>query len=285
MFKYVLISIASFFMLNMSFGAESYANLNFRINPTKKDNFHLKLNHEINHVFNNGFVLIGEWNYKPFIDHSHHGETGFGFRKFNGQFGYGANFNYALNSNIGFFAHRVSPGLELFWKNFQISINNYFPLKDVVEFKGFNYKFHTVHEFGITYKPGAKYEFGVFPFYNSSSMKWGINSRISVFINEVIELEALPFYKSSGKGISFSFGVHFGGPKRKKIQSIRKTHEFFHTGSKVVKNTEFKSNLNRPEIPTGSQFDAINDVDQSVNGAEKSDQSWREWAASFFFRK
>lgn len=224
--KVFLVSLISLVLSANLFSFNSFQGVNFHINPSEKDQAHLKINNEFTHVFENDVVLITQAIYKPFLNKKEQYEGTFGFRKFNGNVGFGLNFNYAINNNLGFYAHRLCPGLEMFLGDFHISINYYFPKKELIEFKGVKYQFNSVYDFAIFYKPEDKYEFGVIPFINTSSMEWGVNTRFSAFIFDHIELEVSPFFTSINNGVCFSFGFHLGGPKSTKIQSIRKSNTF-----------------------------------------------------------
>jgi hypothetical protein len=224
--KFFLTTLLSLGLSTNLFAFDSFQGVNFHINPSEKDQVHLKINNEFTHVFENDFVLITQGIYKPFLNKKQQYEGTFGFRKFNGNVGFGLNFNYAINNSLGFFAHRLCPGLEMFVGDFHISINHYFPKKELIDFSGVTYQFNSVYEFAINYKPEEKYEFAVIPFINSSSMEWGVNTRFSAFIFDNIELEVCPFFTSINNGVSFSVGFHLGGPKSSKIQSIRKSNTF-----------------------------------------------------------
>lgn len=224
--KSFLVSLISLSLTANLFSFDSFQGVNFHVNPSEKDQAHIKINNEFTHVFENDVVLITQGIYKPFLNKKQQYEGTFGFRKFNGNVGFGLNFNYAINNNLGFFAHRLSPGLEMFMGDFHISINYYFAKKELVNFNGIQYRFNSVYDFAINFKPEDKYEFGVFPFINTSSMEWGVNTRFSAFIFDNLELEICPFFTSLNNGVSFSLGFHLGGPKSSKIQSIRKSNTF-----------------------------------------------------------
>jgi len=224
------------------FGVDNHTSCNINVTPNKFDYSHLKLEHQISYQTLQDQVYLFDMVYKPYLDKSHHIETGIGARQFFGKYGIGFNLFYAANNNSGYFGHQLNYGFEFFYSRLQFSLNHYKPLFS--EFKS-NYeliKFPQISEFGITYKPSSKYEFGIYPFFDHSIDKWGAKGRASVFLTNVIELDVSPYYRPDNSGICFSIGYHFGGPKSRKMQAIRKSREFYFI-SQPVKPKSVKLDL------------------------------------------
>lgn len=217
-------------------GAINHPSVDIHLNPNEKDYSHLKANHQYSYVSSTGDVFLFNIQYKPHLGNTHYFDGGMGYRKFYDQFGIGANLFYAASTNPGFFSHQFSPGIELFFGKFQISGNQYYPLKKEVFTRRSAYEFHPISEFGITFRPSRKHEFGILPFYNHTQKTWGVNGRVSAFIFDILQVEVNPFYSPRSKGVSISFGIHFGGPKGKENQSIRKTNDFHYVKRKWRKN-------------------------------------------------
>lgn len=234
--KLILILSLSLLGLSSLLGDFHHPGLSININPNEKDYSHLKAHHQSTFVFDKADAsIILNGIYKPYLDNSHHLELGIGSRKFSGNFGFGANLFYSANNSPGFFAHQFTPGFEFFFNRFQLSINHYFPLKKGMNTRKSIFEFHNISEVGLTYKPSSKYEFGIIPFFNHTTSKFGVNGRASVFFASKMEFEIAPYYTPENKGITFSIGINFGGPKGRKHQSIRKTSELFYSSKRIVK--------------------------------------------------
>ena len=235
-------------LTSSTFGINNNTSCNINVVPNKFDYSHLKLEHQISYQTLHDQVFLYDFVYKPYLDKSHHFESVLGARQFFGDFGIGLNMGYAANNNSGYFGHQLNYGLEFFYSRLQLSLNQYEPLFPVFKSRNSVIKFPSVSELGITYKPSSKYEFGIYPYFVHSIDKWGAKGRASIFISNIIELEISPFYKSQNSGICFSIGYHFGGPKSRKNQAIRKSHEMYFN-SQPVKPKSVKLDLINKLIP------------------------------------
>lgn len=282
--KKIVYLLIALYAISPAFGLDTHRSIHLNLNPSNKDNSHLKLNHQYSYSNESGDVVIFGGHYKPFLDKTHHIETGFGYRKFVNDFGIGANLFYTANNNPGFFAHRFSPGLELFLGAFQLSINQYYPLKKGITSGKSAYDFPVISEFGITFKPSIKYEFGITPSYDHSLRKWGISGHANAFISNSIELGIRPFFMPKGNGISFSIGYVFGGPKSRRTQEIRKSGEFLYSGSKIVKKNPISIAPINLVIPQDLKDEIVESVIEIETIATPPPTptvtSWRD----FFFR-
>lgn len=279
--KSVLYTLIALFAVNTTFGLEAHRSLYINVNPSDKDYSHLKLEHQHTYSNEQGDVVIFTGHYKPFLDKTHQFDSGFGYRKFYGNYGIGANLSYTTNNNPGFFSHRFAPGLEFFLGRFQISINQYYPLKRDLELGKFNYQFPVVSEFGLTYRPSKKYEFGIIPNFNHTTRKWGVDGRISAFVSNSIELGISPFYRAGSKGISFSIGYTFGGPKDRKCQSIRKSSQFLYQGNRIqIKEMPVSLPISEG-IPVIPQTEGTHNPAEVIPVTPPNDKNWLD----FFFSR
>ncbi len=232
--KLLLIISACLFTASL-FGATHHPSVSFNINSNPFSYSHLRINHQSTYISSDDDIIILSALYKPHLNNAHSFEMGIGMRQFSETFGGGVNFFYSTNNNLNFFSHQFSPGFEFFAGPLQFSFNQYHPKFSKIKYKKNRYKFDTISEIGITYKPSPKVEFEVIPFYNHASEQWGCNGRVSGYLSNLIELEIAPFYRRKEKRITFSIGFNFGGPKQKYNQSIRKNH--MHVCKKIERNS------------------------------------------------
>lgn len=227
-----------------SFGAD------FNVIGFKNSRSHLHLEHQISNVTENNWVFIFNPCYRAYLNATHHGEGIVGLRKFNGKFGYGTNFSYSITNHTGALMHHFSPGLELFFNKLQVSLNHYVPLKKERISNTIKYQYPNSLELGFTYSPNLKYQFSVIPNYDMSSMKMGVDSRISVLLNSNYKFELRPFFRPQNKGISIAFGLEWGGSKDRKTQPIKKTNQVIFTKSqKLPKIKPIPITINIPQFP------------------------------------
>jgi hypothetical protein len=222
--------------LSSAFGLTNHTSCNINVTPNEFDYSNLKLEHQITYHTLQDQVYLFDVLYKPHLDRTHHIEAGIGARQFFGNSGIGFNLFYAANSSSGVFGHQINYGLELFYSRLQFSLNHYHPIFPKEERRKEIILFHPISDFGITYKPSRKYEFGLYPFYDHFQDEWGAKGRVSTFISNAIELELSPSYRKSNTGITFSIGYHFPGPKSWKKQSIRKSRDFYYSSQEIKEN-------------------------------------------------
>lgn len=170
---------------------------------------------------------------------SHYLGSGFGYRFDLDRFSIGPNFHWKSTNKPGFFVHQFCPGFEILFDHFQISFNEYVPMKDKKRVGKISYLFDQISEFSVTYRPQPKYEFEVAPFINHRNKKIGVRGSASAFIYDNWQIAVQPHFDFEQKSCAFSLTYHFGGAKRADQQSMRKSEKFYYAGLKIVK----------PEVP------------------------------------
>lgn len=206
----------------------SHENINqvtANVNSFELDSSYLKLDHLSLFDCSNGDVVFLNLAHAPHFKHFQN-EIGIGYRKFLPRIGLGANL-YCMHTNSpSFLIHQLSPGIEMFWNDLQLSYNLYFPTSVKRAFKIGDLYHSTISELGLRYSPNKRWSFGILPFFDHMKREWGFNSKISYTINEMFEFGISPSYKSQGFGCAFSFGVKFGSVGAKGNRSTHRANEF-----------------------------------------------------------
>jgi len=234
-------------------------------------------------------VLIMKTSYAHFLTKKHQVDHVIGLRSFGRNFGMGFNFGHSVSNQIGLWSNTFSPGFELFYKQLQFSGNLYLPYRQIAGNRKLNVFNPTIGDFGITYKPVDKFEFGVIPFYNFSQRKWGLNSNLSVFISNSIELQGQSFWRGADKSISIAIKFHFGGPKDRSNQEIRKLNVFKYAQKKTLKKAPepafipvitIAAPVTLPELPKVQPVE----VSEPAVALPPNDEPKPSWLGGFFFR-
>lgn len=189
------------------------------------DSVHLKINHQSYFYLPSDDMLILDLTHALHAKHMQN-ETGLAYRKSLEKLTLGANLYYMHTTQPGVYLHQFSPGLELFYKKFQVSYNFYLPTSAQRDFKKGTISHSTVSEFGLRWSPRKDFNIGLLPFYDHLNRSFGVNSRINYTVKEVFHFGVSPFYKPKGSGVMFSFGISFGSAKDKK--STHRSNEFNH---------------------------------------------------------
>ena len=225
--KLTLISFAAMFGL---LSHEHYQSLSWSsdYNDLNSSQFHLESQSHM--VFRDDNFIVSHAAYRPNLNKVHHFEAGFGFRKFFcDTTGFGINLFHEASTRPTFLIHQLSPGFELFYGRFQFSANAYIPLKkEIVRSTGSVFH-HTISEYGITFRPSSRFEFGIFPFFDHKSKEWGYTGNFVATVADSVTFGLNPFYREGNHGCTLSMGVYLGGKKFKRTQPIRKSSMFlFH---------------------------------------------------------
>ena len=187
------------------------------------DSSHLKINHQSYFYIPNGDALILDLTHSLHTKHMQN-DMGLAYRTTLGTVGLGANFYYMHTTQPKIFLHQYSPGVELLWKDLQVTYNFYFPASKERTLRKETLAYASVSEFGLRWMPNKEFSIGILPYYNHLNKNWGLNSNISYTMKETFVFGISPYFKSTGSGCLFSFGVNFGPAKG--MKSTHRSNEF-----------------------------------------------------------
>jgi hypothetical protein len=204
---------------------DNYSQISINVNPFESAASSVKFDHQSHLYAPNGDVLLLHLSHSPHLKFFKN-EVGLGYRKIFPAFGMGLNFYYMNMTKPGVFIHQLSPGIEVFYNNFQFSYNTYLPTQMKKSFKKGTLYHSLVSELGINYKPTKDLMLGLLPFFDHSKKEWGLNSKVTYTIKDKFEFAVSPYLKKSGNGCLFSFGINFGGEKTRANQSIHRSNDF-----------------------------------------------------------
>lgn len=244
------------------------------------------------HIEHQSTIELSDWSSLILhgLSHPHaatkfHNELGLGYRKLYNRFGFGVNFVYAHRNTFGFFNHQLSPGVELFYKQFSLIYNRYLPIKTGVIYKKNRYSFHDVSEVTVSYRISKNYEISLAPHYNHGRKRLGFSATASAHLFDNWKLSLTPYCEPSVRhGVAFSIGYDLGGPKKLINQRLKKSHTFYHKAHmNEVKKKEFVPvpfflPAPQPIIMTPAVYDngeKVSDIKPEPK-PEKS-KSWIEW--------
>jgi hypothetical protein len=247
--KIVKFTLISFAAISSLLSHEHYQSLSWSsdYNDLSSSQFHLESQSHL--VFRDDNFIVAHAAYRPNLNKVHHFEAGYGFRKFFcDTTGFGLNLFHEASTRPDFLIHQFSPGIELFYGRFQLSANAYIPLKkEIVRSTGSVFH-HTISEYGLTFRPSSRLEFGIFPFFDHKSRHWGYNGNAMLTVADSVTFGLNPFYKEGNHGCTLSMGVYLGGKKFKRTQPIRKTSMFlFH---EVARKKSIAAPIPPIKVPT-----------------------------------
>jgi len=192
---------------------------------------------------------------------------GVAYRTFLTNIGIGANFFYMHSTEPKLWMHQFSPGLELLYKNWQVSYNFYLPTSFQKHLKKTSISHSAVSEVGLRYTPFKEFSVGLLPFYDHSNHSMGVTSRISYTLNDRFEFGLSPYYKPQGGGVTFHFGVNFGPAKG--MNSVHRSNEFnYRAKDWQPKNPEIFIEV--PKAPVVKEEDRPQEP-------EKEPKTWRDF--------
>jgi hypothetical protein len=202
---------------------DNFNQISANVDSSALDSSNLKLNHQSYFYIPNGDAFILDLTHR--IHHKHfQNDLGLAYRTFLRNAGIGVNFYYQHSNRLKAFLHQFSPGLELLYKNLQVSYNLYLPTSVKMDLERGSIFHSRTSELGIKWFPRKDFNVGILPFYDHTQSKWGLNSKISYILKERLEFGLSPYWTSENKGCTFSFGVNFGPTKG--IKSTHRSNRF-----------------------------------------------------------
>lgn len=237
---------------------DNFNQVSTNVGSSGLDSAHLKINHQSYFYIPNGDALILDLTHGLHTKHMQN-DIGLAYRKSFETFGVGANFYYMHTTQPKIFLHQFSPGVELLWKDVQLTYNFYFPASKEKFLRKETLAHASVSELGLRWMPTKELSIGILPHYNHLNKNWGLNSKINYTLKETFVFGVSPYFKSTGSGCLFSFGVNFGPAKG--IKSTHRSNEFnylvkhYHAKNPTIsvempKPREISTPTPTPAIPT-----------------------------------
>ena len=227
--KLMTISALSLLSLSADYHDPS---ISLGIDNQNSDSFykpHLELHHQSTFKIDDLDSIILHGLSRPKSNKTCHHELGVGYRTIYGDFDFGVNILYANQYAHSFFNHNLVPGLEVFYKDFMLAFNHYFPIKASVEIGDKTYSFHHVSEITLSYRLSEKYEFSFTPYFNYETKRVGYAGSIHAFVFNNIKLSLTPYCEPSVQhGFALSIGYHLGGAPTHDNRKLSKSHRFFY---------------------------------------------------------
>lgn len=198
-----------------------------------KEDSAFNFSHQSSFTTNQETSLIGQINLRHIPNHWLYFDLGLGARAFSGNYGVGWNMFGSITDKPGFFVYQVSPGIEIFWNNFDFGVNHYLPLTQYKRRKNRDYTFHNIVEFNVAWQPKEALKVGFKPSYNYDKQLVNYKPYISYMLGSQIEIYFSPHYVShKERGIDFALHIHFNKPKRGIKQTIFKEHRLFYSSQR-----------------------------------------------------
>lgn len=207
------------------FAHENINHITTNVNPFELNSAHLKLDHLSVLELPNEDKLLFNVAHTPSLRYFQN-EIGVGYRKSLNRVGLGANLYYMHTNSHRALIHQISPGLELFYKDLQVTYNLYLPTAPKRTLKHGDLYHSILSEFGLRYTPRKDIGLGLLPSYDHFKKEWSVNSRISYILNERFEFAICPMYRPQGFSCSLSFGVIFSMNTPKRSKSTHRSNGF-----------------------------------------------------------
>lgn len=203
---------------------------------------HLKINHQSYFYIPSGDTIILDLTHSL---HSRHmqNDMGLAYRTNLGKVTIGTNFYYMHTNHPRTFIHQFSPGVELFYKKWQISYNLYLPASIQKTVRRGLLCHSPISEFGIKWMIRKDLSVGLLPFYDIYNGKFGINSSFNYCFKQRFNFGVYPYYKPQNSGFMLSFGISFGTTKDSK--SVHRSNAFNY----IVKDFPSKGMPALAEVP------------------------------------
>jgi hypothetical protein len=167
--------------------------------------------------------------------HAFHHELGMGYRMHFDDVTFGLNFVPQLSNEHGKYLAQVSPGFELFWKDWRFTFNRYIP----VELTAHGRDFSDISEATLQCSVTKTLDVSLTSHYDHQREKFGVSFTVGRQYGKMWRFDVTPYLHSDGtKGGIFAMTYDFGGSKSRHNAPIQKTHRFFSSAAATPSSAE-----------------------------------------------